>query len=86
LIITFGFIDKRIRKVEKLGKYAKVFCRGGAATLAQIMGAAFIIYGSISKARNIFPVCAMIDAIVAYNARYYGVKTLTESHPLYKIL
>ena len=72
-------------KIEQLGKYAKIVCRGGAATLAQAMGADFIIYGSIAKARNIFPVCAMIDAIIAYNARNYGIRPLTKNHPLHKI-
>ncbi len=75
----------RWRKVENLGKNAKIICRGGATTLAQAMGADFIIYGSVAKARNIFPVCAMIDAIIAYNARTYGIRPLTKNHPLYKI-
>ena len=75
----------RWKKLEHLGKYAKPVCRGGATTLAQAMGADFIIYGSVAKARNIFPVCAMIDAIIAYNARIYGVRPLTKNHPLYKI-
>jgi len=75
----------RWKKVECLGKYAKMVCRGGAATVAQVMGADFIIYGSAAKARNIFPVCAMIDAIIAYNARSYGIRPLTKNHPLYKI-
>jgi len=72
-------------KVKSLGKYAKIVCRGGAATIAQTMGADFIIYGSAAKARNVFPVCAMIDAIIAYNARSYGIRPLTKKHPLYKI-
>jgi len=75
----------RWKKIEELGKYAKIICRGGATTLAQAMGADFVIYGSIAKARNIFPVCAMIDAIIAYNARTYGIRPLTKNHPLYKI-
>jgi len=72
-------------KVESFGRYAKVVCRGGAVTLAQAMGANFIIYGSTAKARTIFPVCAMIDAVIAYNARVYGIRPLTRRHPLYKI-
>jgi len=73
-------------KVEALGEHAKIVCRGGATTLVQAMGADFIIYGSVAKARNIFPVCAMVDAVIAYNARSYGVRPLTKRHPLYKIL
>jgi len=75
----------RWRKLEHFGINAKLVCRGGATTLAQAMGADFIIYGSVAKARNIFPVCAMIDAIIAYNARIYGIRPLTKNHPLYKI-
>jgi len=75
----------RWKKIGDLGKYAKIVCRGGAATLAQAMGADFIIYGSVAKAGNVFPVCAMIDAIIAYNARSYGIRPLTKNHPLYKI-
>lgn len=73
------------RRVEDLGKYAKRICRGGAITLAQAMGADFIIYGSVAKARNVFPICAMVDAIIAYNARTYGIRPKTKNHPLYKI-
>lgn len=72
-------------KVKKLGEHAKRTCRAGAATLAQAMGADFIVYGSIAKAKDIFPACAMIDAIVAYNARNYGIRPLTKNHPLHKI-
>jgi len=75
----------RWKRVEDLGKYARIVCRGGGTTLAQVMGADYIIYGSASKARNIFPVCAMVDAIIAYNARSYGIRPLTKKHPLYKI-
>jgi len=72
-------------KVGNLAKYAKVICRGGATTLAQAMGADYLIYGSAAKAKDIFPVCAMVDAIIAYNARNYGIKPITKNHPLYKI-
>lgn len=75
----------RWSKVKDLGAWARRLCRAGAATLAQVMGADFIIYGSIAKARDIFPVAAMVDAIIAYNARTFGIKPLTKDHPLYKI-
>lgn len=63
---------------------AKIAFRGGALALAQTMGANFIIYGSLSKARHVFPACAMIDAIIAYHARIVGLKPLVKNHPLYK--
>ena len=72
-------------KVRDLGEHARKSCRASAAALTQAMGANFMIYGSVAKAREIFPAWAMIDAIVAYNARSFGVKPLTKDHPLYKI-
>lgn len=75
----------RWSKVKKLGALAKRLCRAGAVALAQAMGADFVIYGSIAKAKDVFPVAAMLDAIIAYNARTFGIKPLTKNHPLYKI-
>ncbi len=75
----------RWTRVKGLGRHAKIGCRAGALTLAQSMGTNFIIYGSLAKARYIFPVCAMTDATIAYNAKNFGIKPLTKAHPLYKI-
>ncbi len=72
-------------RVQELGEHAKESCRTSAAALAQAMGANFLIYGSVAKAREVFPACAMVDATIAYNARDFGVKPLTKDHPLYKI-
>ena len=60
-------------------------CRGATVALVQSMGADFIIYGSLSKAPCIFPACALVDAMIAYYARFQGVKQLTRSHPIYKV-
>jgi len=57
----------------------------GAVALVQAMGANFIVYGSVAKARYIFPVCAMIDTIIAYNARNFKMKPITKIHPLYRV-
>jgi tetrahydromethanopterin S-methyltransferase subunit H len=75
----------RWKKIEKYGRNAKRVCRGGAIVIAQVMGADFIIYGSIARARDVFPVCAMMDAILAYNAKPLGIKPLAKNHPLHKI-
>ena len=72
-------------KISELGKFAKTTCRSSAITLAQTMGADYIIYGSTAKAEGIFPACAMMDAIIAYHARDYGIKPLSKKHPLYRI-
>jgi len=73
-------------KIKGLEDNAKIACRSGALALIQTMGANFIIYGSIAKAKYIFPISAMIDAIIAYHARSLGIKPLVKSHPLYSIL
>ncbi|MEM3546054.1 MAG: tetrahydromethanopterin S-methyltransferase subunit H [Candidatus Bathyarchaeia archaeon] len=73
-------------KTKGLEENVKIACRGGALALAQTMGANFIIYGSIAKAKHIFPICAMIDAIVAYHARSIGIKPLVKNHPLYRMI
>lgn len=70
-------------KIKGLENSAKVACRSGALALIQTMGANFIIYGSIAKAKYIFPICAMIDAIIAYHARSLGIKPLVKNHPLH---
>jgi tetrahydromethanopterin S-methyltransferase subunit H len=73
------------KKISKLGKFAKTTCRSSATTLAQTMGADYIIYGSVAKAKGIFPACAMIDAIIAYHARDYRIKPISKKHPLYRV-
>ena len=75
----------RWQGIDKLGRLAKRDCRIGATTLAQAMGADFLIYGSLAKARNIFPACAMIDAVLAYTARIQGRLQIRTKHPFYKI-
>jgi tetrahydromethanopterin S-methyltransferase subunit H len=74
-------------RIEKLGKDIKNACRASALALSQYSGSDFIIYGSIAKAPDLFPACAMVDIIVAYITRQaYGTKLLTENHPFYKVL
>lgn len=60
-------------------------CRGATLALIQAAGADFIIYGSIGKAPHVFPACALIDAMIAYTARFKGVRPLTKKHPLYRV-
>ncbi len=57
-----------------------------AHTIAQCCGADFLIYGPIKQAKNIFPACALNDAIIAYYAmKRWGIKPLVKSHPLYRV-
>jgi tetrahydromethanopterin S-methyltransferase subunit H len=76
----------RWRKAEEYGWYSKKLGRAAASTLAQCMGANFIIYGTIDRASDIFTACALTDAMVAYDSLVRGIKPLTRNHPLYKVL
>lgn len=76
----------RWERIKEWKRDIKRLCRAGATTIIQAVGADFVIYGSLAKAKDIFPVCAMIDAVIAYNARTLGIKPLIKDHPLYKIL
>jgi len=60
-------------------------CAAAAGAIPMVQGADFIIYGPIVFADQVFPVCAMTDAIVAYHARQYGVRTKIKTHPLHRI-
>lgn len=73
------------KKVVELGDQAKNLCSGGALAALQCAGANFILYGPIEKSKVAFPVAAMVDAIIAYENRWHGIRTKTKNHPLYKI-
>jgi len=68
-----------------LGDDAKTLGRAAAAAIIQASGGNFIIYGSIAKAKTIFPPCAAADIIIAYAAKASGIAPLDKNHPLYKI-
>jgi len=71
------------RRTKELGTKFKWMGFANSLALSQLAGADFLIYGSIRKAPEIFPTCAMVDLIIAYIARFYGVRPLTKRHPIY---
>ena len=71
------------RRTKELGRRFKWMGFASAMAAAQLAGADFIIYGSIRKAPEAFPVCALVDVMIAYAARFYGVRPLTKRHPIY---
>jgi tetrahydromethanopterin S-methyltransferase subunit H len=76
----------RWSQARRLGQSVRSACRASAAALAIASGANFIIYGSLAKAGEIFPACALVDALIAYAARASGLKTRTGRHPLYRLI
>ena len=73
------------RKAKELSEHAHRVCGASSVALLQLAGASFVLYGPIERAKEVFPAAAMVDAIVAYEARFKGVKTKSKNHPLYKI-
>ncbi len=67
------------------GENARWACRGSAGTLPQAMGADYLIYGSAFKAKNMFPACAMTDAMIAQYMKREDVEVRSEDHPLKKM-
>jgi tetrahydromethanopterin S-methyltransferase subunit H len=61
-------------------------CHAAACAIMQYSGANYLIIGPVRGARRVFKVCAMTDAMIAYAAMSKGVKPLTKSHPIYRIL
>jgi len=72
------------KRVKELGQEAKKICVGGIIGLSIAYGADFIIYGSIRKAPEVFPLCAMLSSIISYANRFYGIRVKSRNHPLYK--
>jgi tetrahydromethanopterin S-methyltransferase subunit H len=73
------------RRLRELSEYADKTCAASSAAVMQIAGANFLLYGPIAKSVDLFPTCAMVDAIIAYVMRRRGIKPKAKSHPLYKI-
>jgi len=71
------------RRTRELGTKFKWMGFANSLALSQLAGADFLIYGSIRKAPEAFPTCAMVDLIIAYIARFYGIRPLTKRHPIY---
>jgi len=72
------------KRVKEFGPQARNINSANAASILQMVGADFILYGPIRMSEVIFPACAMTDAVIAYGMRKHGVKP-SGQHPLYRI-
>jgi tetrahydromethanopterin S-methyltransferase subunit H len=70
---------------KELGPFAYTTCLSGSCLITQSLGANFVLYGPIENAEAVFPACAMANAIIAYNARRFGIRPESKHHPLFKI-
>lgn len=58
----------------------------GTNLVSQALGSNFQLYGPIENARLVFPATAMVDIMIAEAAHEMGVDTLTENHPIIKLV
>jgi tetrahydromethanopterin S-methyltransferase subunit H len=61
---------------------AKQTSRSAVVALCQAGGADYVIYGSLARAGQVFPACAVVDAGITYAARASGVRPRSKSGPL----
>ena len=73
------------RSKKKYGEEALQACDSAADAVIQLNGGDFILYGPITEARRVFPACALVDALIAYTNKRYGVNPRVKDHPFYKI-
>lgn len=73
------------QKLNEFGKDAKKACYASICSFIKSFGADFLLYGPINLANIIFPSCALIDAIITYDALTHGAEVKDLNTPLYKI-
>jgi tetrahydromethanopterin S-methyltransferase subunit H len=75
----------RSNVVGSMAPLAKQTSRSAVVSLCQAGGADFVIYGSLARAGQVFPACAVVDAGISYAARTNGVRPRSRSGPLYSL-
>ncbi len=70
---------------ENFGEIGFKACRANANAMPILMGADFTLFGPIAYASEIFPVCALADALVAYTGQHFGTSIRAPDHPLRRI-
>lgn len=77
---------KRIKKEHARGKDIFKFCDIASNALQVIIGGNFILYGPIENAEFVFPVIAMVDAIVTDMTHLELGLPIGEEHPYRKLV
>ncbi|MGC9181435.1 tetrahydromethanopterin S-methyltransferase subunit H [Thermogladius sp.] len=70
---------------ERLGVEGAVGVHGGAAAFLRMMGADFVMYGPVSRAKYVAPVVSMVDSLLGYGLRRSGVR-IEGKHPVKALL
>jgi len=81
-----GVIGKWCKENHLLTGNFKKACETTGVTLAQAMGADFIIYGALKKSTYIFPATAIVDAMIRFNSRItFKIKPIEKNHPINRL-
>jgi len=81
-----GIIGRWCLKSSTFSGDFKKACETTGLTLAQAMGADYLIYGALKKAEYIFPAVAIVDAMIALNSRIsFKYKIINNEHPIKKL-
>ena len=72
-------------KMKAQGSPAFQAAASSVFAMSQLLGADFILYGSLQNAPWVYPAVATMDGLIAYAARISGRWPVTQEHPLYKV-
>jgi len=72
-------------KMKTRGRPAFEAAAGAMFSMTRLMGADFILYGSLQNAPWVYPAVATADGLIASAGRFTGVSVKSENHPLYKV-
>lgn len=73
------------KKMQAQGTPAFQAAASVVFAMPQLLGADFILYGSLQNAPWVYPAVATIDGLIAYAGRMGGLWPVTKEHPLYKV-
>ena len=77
---------RRLRREHPRGKEIFKFCDIASNALQVIVGGNFVLYGPIENAEYVFPVIAMVDALVTDMACLELGLTISEGHPYRRLV
>jgi tetrahydromethanopterin S-methyltransferase subunit H len=73
------------KKMKARGTPAFQAACAAVFSLPRLMGADFLLYGSLQNAPWVYPAAGAIDGLLAYGGRFTGVSVRAKEHPINKV-
>jgi tetrahydromethanopterin S-methyltransferase subunit H len=73
------------KKMKARGEPAFQAACAAVFSLPRMMGADFLLYGSLQNASWVYPAAGTIDGLLAYGGRFTGVSVRAKEHPINKV-